>query len=322
MTRSSAGPCSSLIGKSISTSKQSSFPIAFPPRSANEPSPRWTGRGFIVGSESLPIVEYSSDMSGWDDALTAVHEDATGSDHPMDIASRNTALRSLKRYLRDARGTILEIGCSSGYLLPLIRNNFPRAAVMGADVVKSPLLKLAEKIPDLPLLRFDLTRCPLPDQCVDAVVMLNVLEHIDKENVALNQVHRILKPGGILVAEVPAGPSLYDYYDQYLRHYRRYDRATLVAAGKKADLEVAEVSHLGFWLYPAFWMVKKMNRRTRPQNRAEIERQVKRQISKSGASGVLGLTMGFESLCAQRFGVRYPFGIRCTAVFRRASSQD
>lgn len=257
-------------------------------------------------------------MSGWDDALTAVHEDATGSDHPIDIASRNTALRSLARYLRDGRGTILEIGCSSGYLLPLIRNNFPRAAVMGADVVKSPLLKLAEKIPDLPLLRFDLTRCPLPDQCVDAVVMLNVLEHIDKEDAALHQVHRILKPGGILVAEVPAGPSLYDYYDQYLRHYRRYDRAALVAACRKAHLDALEVSHLGFWLYPAFWMVKKKNRRTRPQNQAEVERLVKRQISKSGSSGLLGLAMRFETLCAERLGASYPVGIRCTGVFRKS----
>jgi SAM-dependent methyltransferase len=258
-------------------------------------------------------------MSGWDDALTAVHEDATGSDHPIDMASRNTALLSLERYLRDGTGTILEIGCSSGYLLPLIRERFPRAAVMGGDVVKLPLLKLAEKMPDLPLLRFDLTRCPLPDQCVDAVVMLNVLEHIDKDGAALKQVHRILKPGGILVAEVPAGPQLYDYYDQYLRHYRRYDRGTLVEACAKANLLALEVSHLGFWLYPAFWIVKKMNRRNRPQTEAEVERLVKRQITTSSSSGLLGLAMRFETLCAERLGARYPVGIRCTGVFRKRS---
>jgi SAM-dependent methyltransferase len=257
-------------------------------------------------------------MSGWDDALTAVHEDATGSDHPIDIASRNTALRALNRFLSDKTGSILEIGCSSGYLLPLIRDNFPRAAVLGADVVKSPLLKLAEKIPDLPLLRFDLTRCPLPDQCVDAIVMLNVLEHIDKEDAALMQVHRILKPGGIFIAEVPAGPSLYDYYDQYLRHYRRYDPEALIAACNNANLDALEISHLGFWLYPAFWMVKKMNRRKHPQNDAEVERLVKHQISSSSSSGLLGLAMRFETSCAERLGIRYPVGIRCTGVFRKS----
>ena len=189
---------------------------------------------------------------------------------------------------------------------------------MGADVVKVPLLKLAEKIPDVPLLRFDLTRCPLPDQCVDAVVMLNVLEHIDDQDAALKQVHRILKPGGILVIEVPAGPSLYDYYDQYLRHYRRYDRATLVAACKTANLDALEVSHLGFLLYPAFWMVKKIHRRTPLRSEAEVEKLVKRQISKSSSSGLLSLAMRLETLFVERLGAKYPVGIRCTGVFRKS----
>jgi ubiquinone/menaquinone biosynthesis C-methylase UbiE len=259
-------------------------------------------------------------MSGWDDALTAIHEDTSGSDHPIDVASRNAALSSLKQHLADKAGTILEIGCSSGYLLPLVRKEFPRAAIMGADVVKLPLLKLAEAMPDLPLLRFDLTHCPLPDQCVDALVMLNVLEHIEREDAALSQVYRILKPGGILVIEVPAGPSLYDYYDQYLRHYRRYDRSALVAACKHAGLEALEVSHLGFWVYPPFWAVKKMHRMARPRSTQEIERSVMRQISKSGSSRLIHLAMRFETLLAERLSVRYPAGIRCTGVFRKRIS--
>jgi SAM-dependent methyltransferase len=191
---------------------------------------------------------------------------------------------------------------------------------MGADVVKLPLLKLAEAMPDLPLLRFDLTRCPLPDRCVDAVVMLNVLEHIEREDAALSQVHRILKPGGILVIEVPAGPSLYDYYDRYLRHYRRYDKSALVAACKSAGLEPLELSHLGFLLYPAFWMIKKINRLRRPRNRQEIERLVTRQIAKSGSSGLMRLAMRFEILVADLLAARYPTGIRCTGVFRKRIS--
>lgn len=293
------------------------FPIAFPSRTPNEPLPTWTGRGFEVGSEFLPILEYSSDMRGWDDALTAVHEDATGSEHPVDIASRSSALRSLQHHLQNAGGQILEVGCSSGYLLPLIRQKFPQSTLMGSDVVKIPLLKLAERTPDLPLLRFDLTRCPLPDECVDAVVMLNVLEHIEDDELALKQVHRILKPGGILVVEVPAGPSLYDYYDRYLRHYRRYDRRSLIAVCAKVNLKALDVSHLGFWLYPAFWMVKKLNRGKPPTNDADVERLVKRQISKSSSSGLLGLAMKFETLCAERFSMTYPVGIRCMATFRK-----
>lgn len=294
-----------------------SFPINFPPRSPAEPAPRWTGHGFSIGSEQHPIAEYSSDMSGWDDALTAVHEDATGSDHPIDVASRRAALYALRRYLHDKSGPILEIGCSSGYLLSEIRRNFPEAAVLGADVVKQPLLRLAERIPDLPLLRFDLSRCPLPDCCVDAVVMLNVLEHIENERAALSQVYRVLKPGGILVIEVPAGPGLYDYYDKYLRHYRRYTSMDLRNACSRAGLEPLTLSHLGFWLYPAFWLIKKLNRRNALQSGKAMDQRVKEQITKSGSSGLLGVAMSFERFVSDRLGIRYPIGIRCIGVFRK-----
>jgi SAM-dependent methyltransferase len=293
------------------------FPFQFPAQAPTEPSPKWIGEGFMIGGELHSIVEYSSDLSGWDDALTTVHEDATGADHPIDIASRDRALRALSRYLTNPNSTILEVGCSSGYLLPLIRAAFSTATVVGADVVKVPLLKLAERFPDLPLLRFDLTRCPLPDACVDAVVMLNVLEHINAQEAALEQVRRILKPGGVLVIEVPAGPHLYDYYDRHLRHYRRYARRDLVAACTQAGLISLEISHLGFWVYPAFWFVKKMNRWLQPETNEQGEELVTRQISGSGSSRLMKLAMGFETYCEKRFAVKYSFGIRCTGVFRK-----
>ena len=77
------------------------------------------------------------------------------------------------------RKNILEVGCSSGYLLSEMKRTFPEAFVMGADVVRQPLFRLARRLPGVPLFRFDMLRCPCPDACVDAVVMLNVLEHIE-----------------------------------------------------------------------------------------------------------------------------------------------
>ena len=43
-------------------------------------------------------------------------------------------------------------------------------------------------------------------------MLLNVLEHIDDHSSAIAQVARVLKPGGVAVVEVPAGPHLYDTY--------------------------------------------------------------------------------------------------------------
>ncbi len=109
----------------------------------------------------------------------------------------------------------------------------------------------------MPLLQFDLRDCPLPDNSVDAVLMLNVLEHIDHDGLAMHHVRRVLRPGGVAVIEVPAGPELYDVYDELLMHYRRYTARGLRSLIEGCGLEVVRFTHLGALLYPAFYVVKR-----------------------------------------------------------------
>src|SRR5205085_10979289 len=126
------------------------------------------------------------------------------------------------RQLHTSLPVILAVGCSSAFLHRDLRRELPDASIIGADYVRGPLDDLHRSMPDIPLLQFDLVQCPLPSESVDVVVLLNVLEHIENDAGAMEQVARILKPGGAAVIEVPAGPHLYDVYDKVLMHFRRY----------------------------------------------------------------------------------------------------
>src|SRR5258705_13994837 len=64
----------------------------------------------------------------------------------------------------------LEVGCSSGFLLRDLRRELPGASLIGADYVRGPLDDLHKRMPDIPLLQFDLVQCPLPSDSVDVVV--------------------------------------------------------------------------------------------------------------------------------------------------------
>lgn len=61
----------------------------------------------------------------------------------------------------------------------------------------------------------------------DSVVMINVLEHILDHAAALQQAHRVTKPGGHLLLYVPAGDWLYSAYDGDIGHFRRYTKPQL-----------------------------------------------------------------------------------------------
>lgn len=291
--------------------------IDFPALPSGE-KPVWDGERFQLGDRLSRVLAYSSNFSGWDDDLTELHEvEAGDGKHPIDIISRNTAIAALRSYGFPTDGTVLEVGCSSGFLLHDLRQEFPHAEIVGADIVVKPLERLGESLPGVPLVQMDLLQCPLRDQQFDAVVALNVLEHIEEDTVALENMARLLNPGGILVLEVPQGPNLYDYYDAHLRHFRRYSKKDLLAKIAASGLQVEKIDFLGFIPYMPFVLVKKWNRLhfgIRGERSPNIEKMLRREIEVTVKSKILEFAFSVEKALVGKFA--FPFGIRCTAVLR------
>ena len=121
------------------------YPFRWPIPPLATVEPVWTGCGFRVGGQHCPVLSYTVGSSGWSDDLTTFHEDTAGSDHPIDRASRHHALKQIQRHAAGRTNpVILEVGCSSGFLLEAIRYQVPDAFVIGADYVRGPLTSLAD----------------------------------------------------------------------------------------------------------------------------------------------------------------------------------
>jgi SAM-dependent methyltransferase len=293
-----------------------SWPRIFPPQSDSEEIPEWTGRGFRVGGRVLPILSYEAGTSGWSDDLTTFHENTAGHSHFIDLASRRQAITQIGQFSTQTSPVIIDIGCSSGFLLEDLIAAFPTALVMGTDVVLGPLVNLARNYSNIPLLHFDLTRCPLPDNSVDVAILLNVLEHIQDDTRAVEQLFRILKPGGLAVIEVPSGPELYDIYDELLMHFRRYKSSDLRRLFLEAKFRILRQSHLGFFLYPGFFLVKQLRRTKRAEIREEeIPALVSQNITRTSDNALFRALMRVE-LAAGR-AISYPFGIRCLLTVQK-----
>ncbi|HSV18771.1 MAG TPA: class I SAM-dependent methyltransferase [Casimicrobiaceae bacterium] len=290
------------------------------PRLPTREVPLWNGDAFIVGGRTERVISYSSNLEGWDDDLTSLHEAEAGDGtHPIDAMSRATAVEALRRCNLPKGAAVLEIGCSSGFLLRDLKRNFPDFDIVGSDVIRGALLRLSTQLPGVPLVQMDVLQCPLEAAQFDAIVAINVLEHIEDDAAALAQIGRLLKPGGALVVEVPQGPRLFDYFDAYLRHYRRYGKAELRRKLHAASLRVERLGSLGFVPYAAFFGVKKLNRLrfgARGERAADVEALVRQQVGRTSRSRVLDWLLQVER--------RLPFlagwlpGIRCTAVARKS----
>jgi SAM-dependent methyltransferase len=86
---------------------------------------------------------------------------------------------------------------------------------------------------------------PIKSDVADTVICLSVMEHLCEPQLFLNEVHRILKPGGSFILQVPfmwkVHEPPYDYY--------RYTRFGLQYIFEKAGFtEISIYSQTGFWV--------------------------------------------------------------------------
>lgn len=105
---------------------------------------------------------------------------------------------------------------------------------------------------------------PFADQSFDAVAAFDVIEHCEPEQVALQEVHRVLVPGGRLVMSVPAYTWAWTDFDVANGHHRRYTRPRVVTALRTAGFTVERATYGFASVFPAFAaerMLRKVTRR-------------------------------------------------------------
>jgi glycosyltransferase involved in cell wall biosynthesis len=86
----------------------------------------------------------------------------------------------------------------------------------------------------------------------DTVLMINVLEHVQNEQQALENVFRALERGGRAVILVPQGPGLYNSLDRVLEHRERYTADGLRASLERAGLRVEEILDFNRFAVPGW----------------------------------------------------------------------
>lgn len=102
----------------------------------------------------------------------------------------------------------------------------------------------------------------LPAASADAVVAVNVMEHIEDDVGFLRSGARVLAPGGRVCLFVPALPALYGSLDRVFEHHRRYTRGMLDARFREAGLEPVSIRYMNVPGMVAWWLWAKVLKRT------------------------------------------------------------
>lgn len=104
-------------------------------------------------------------------------------------------------------------------------------------------------------------RPPLREQSCDAVLALDVIEHVDDDAAALAAATRLVRPDGFVLVTVPALPSLWGNQDLVSHHRRRYTARSLAGTFARAGVPLAWSSYFNTALLPAVAAVRWSRRR-------------------------------------------------------------
>jgi SAM-dependent methyltransferase len=109
-----------------------------------------------------------------------------------------------RRWLPDDALRILDVGCSFAYGSAAIAAGGPAGrTVIGVEPDPEHLTMAHRRFPWIAVLPGDAKALPLPDAVADAVTMLDVLEHIDAAEAAVQEARRVVRSGGLLIASTP-----------------------------------------------------------------------------------------------------------------------
>ncbi len=130
---------------------------------------------------------------------------------------------------------ILDIPCGRGFYLNMFRY-VSGCRLVGAeldwDVIRKAQTNVGH-LPNLTLNNVNIYAMPYPDNTFDAVILSEILEHLDRDVDGLKEVYRVLKPGGVVAITVPNAdyPFWWDPINRTLEYLFKRPIRTGIFAG-------------------------------------------------------------------------------------------
>jgi 2-polyprenyl-3-methyl-5-hydroxy-6-metoxy-1,4-benzoquinol methylase len=185
-------------------------------------------------------------------------------DYPeLGLVERN---RLALRWTPKGVPALLDAGCSWGYATRFFGGRAERAA--GIEIDERAVAVASARYPEIDFRQAPLEAIPHPDESFDAVLCMDVLEHVQDERRSLDELFRVLRPGGTLILSTPH-TGLFAFLDPvnvlrrlgrldepYHRHYSLAGLRRLLDASRWAGrYEVLRVHRSGLLVYPlALWV--------------------------------------------------------------------
>ena len=210
------------------------------------------------------------------------------------------------------RPTILDVGCGTGINSGVLAKY---GDTISTDASEEALGFSKGRGID-GLVRSHVESLPFAASTFDVITALDVLEHINDDLRALDELLRVAREGGMLVITVPAYGFLWSEHDEALHHRRRYAASELRNKLTNAGFEVERISYyITFLFFPILFM-----RFVQSVSKKSIHAKTSHVILPKWLNALLISILGFERLLLR--WMNFPFGVSIVCLARKRSKDS
>lgn len=163
---------------------------------------------------------------------------------------RHALVRDFELFLR---GNVLEVGAGVGQVTAELQGMQNIERLCSIEPNSDFCTQFRARFPHVELLQGTTRDLPAETNW-DAILSVNVLEHIEMDMEELAVYHRLLRSArGALCLFVPARPEIYAPIDADFGHFRRYRRDGLKSKLEQAGFSIVQLRYCNFVGYFAWW---------------------------------------------------------------------
>lgn len=145
----------------------------------------------------------------------------------------NCIINSVKKYCNNS--VFFDIGGGNGFVTKGLTENGLSSVLLepGIEGCKNAQMRGVENI-----ICATLEDAKINNNSLPAVGLFDVVEHIEEDSIFLNQIYKLIEPGGFIFITVPAFKFLWSNDDSYAGHFRRYTISDLEIKLKNSGFKI------------------------------------------------------------------------------------
>lgn len=209
---------------------------------------------------------------------------------------------------------VLDIGCGTGETITFLKTIFPKAKFVGIDTSLDAIRFTRDR--GHTVKKGSALKLPFPAASFDAVLLLDVIEHIKNDSLVIKEAKRVLKPGGVIVLTAPALQFIWSNHDSGQGHQRRYTRRRLTMLANRHGLSVPFISYFNFLLSPMIIFLRLISRLPLFSYFGKFDSKLNYRIADKKLANAFLKTI-FVSEVKMLKLIRYPIGISIATVMQK-----